>query len=74
LYQGLGESTTRLHEQYDDRQLTLILDYLTRALGLVADHVAWLQTQRPLGSRKTARPRRGRRVPPPTSTAQALRT
>jgi DNA-binding MarR family transcriptional regulator len=74
LYRGLGESTTRLHEQYDDRQLTLIVDYLTRALALAADHVAWLQTQRPLGPRKTVRPRRARRVPPPPATAQILRT
>ncbi len=74
LYCGLGESMTRLHEQYDDRQLTLILDYLTRALALAADHVTWLQTQRPQGPRKTMRPRRARRVPAPPSNAQILRT
>jgi DNA-binding MarR family transcriptional regulator len=74
LYCGLGESMTRLHGQYDDRQLTLILDYLTRALALAADHVTWLQTQRPQGPRKTVRPRRPRRVPAPPSSAQILRT
>ncbi|HVQ14967.1 MAG TPA: hypothetical protein VMS40_15305, partial [Vicinamibacterales bacterium] len=63
----------RLHEEYDDRQLTLIVDYLTRALALAADHVAWLQTQRPLAPRKAHRPRRGRRVVTPPPTAQILR-
>jgi DNA-binding MarR family transcriptional regulator len=72
LYRRLAESTARLHEQYDDRQLALIVDYLTRALGLVADHVAWLQTQRPPSERKAARQRRSRRVVPPPM-AQSLR-
>jgi len=73
LYRRLADSTARLHEDYDDRQLTLIVDYLTRALALAADHVAWLQTLRPLAPRKTHRPRRGRRVVAPPSTAQILR-
>jgi DNA-binding MarR family transcriptional regulator len=72
LYRRLAESTTRLHEQYDDRQLALVVEYLTRALALAADHVAWLQTQRAPVQRKM-RPRRVRRVMPPP-TAQALRT
>jgi len=72
LYRRLGESTARLHEHYDDRQLTLIVDYLTKALALAADHVAWLQTQRPLRRRSMPRPRRLRRAPSP-STAQILR-
>ena len=72
LYQRLAESTARLHEQYDDRQLTLVVEYLTRALALAADHVAWLQTQRPPVQRKT-RTRRARRVAPPPP-AQILRT
>jgi len=69
LYRRLADSTARLHEEYDDRQLTLVVEYLTRALALAADHVAWLQTQRPLTPPKTHRPRRGRRVvtPPPTT-------
>jgi DNA-binding MarR family transcriptional regulator len=73
LYRRLAESTARLHEEYDDRQLTLIVDYLTRALALAADHVAWLQTQRPLAPRKPHRARRVRRVAPPASTAHILR-
>jgi DNA-binding MarR family transcriptional regulator len=72
LYRRLAESTARLHEQYDDRQLTLVVEYLTRALALAADHVAWLQTQRPSVQRKT-RTRRARRVAPPPP-AQILRT
>ena len=52
---------------------TLIVDYLTRALALAADHVAWLQTQRPLAPRKAHRPRRARRVVPPPPTAHILR-
>ena len=73
LYRRLADSTARLHEEYDDRQLTLIVDYLTRALALAADHVAWLQTQRPLAPRKAHRPRRARRVVPPPPTAHILR-
>jgi DNA-binding MarR family transcriptional regulator len=73
LYRRLAENTARLHEEYDDRQLTLIVDYLTRALALAADHVAWLQTQRPLAPRKPHRARRVRRVVPPPPTAHILR-
>jgi DNA-binding MarR family transcriptional regulator len=73
LYRRLAESTARLHEDYDDRQLALVVDYLTRALSLAADHVAWLQTQRPLGQRKVRRPRRSRKAAPPAA-AQILRT
>jgi DNA-binding MarR family transcriptional regulator len=67
LYKGLAESTARLHEQYDDRQLAFIVDYLTRALALAANHVTWLQTQRPLRQRKVQRPRRSRRMPTPAA-------
>jgi len=73
LYRRLAESTARLHEEYDDRQLELVVDYLSRALALAADHVTWLQTQRPLAQRKTRRPRRSRTVAAP-STAQMLRS
>ena len=70
---AVGRSTARLHEHYDDRQLALVVDYLTRALALAADHVAWLQTQRPLAQRKTRAPAIARESTPP-STAQILRT
>jgi DNA-binding MarR family transcriptional regulator len=72
LYRRLAESTARLHEDYDDRQLTLVVDYLTRALALAADHVAWLQTQRPLRKRNVRQARRARRATP--SAAHILRT
>lgn len=70
LYQRLGEATARLHDDYDDRQLEFVVDYLTRALALAADHVAWLQTQRPLAPR--ARRRSVQRVRRP-STAEGTR-
>jgi DNA-binding MarR family transcriptional regulator len=73
LYRRLADSTARLHEEYDDRQLTLVVDYLTRALSLAADHVAWLQTQRPLAPRTRPRSRRVRRVATPPA-AQTLRS
>jgi hypothetical protein len=73
LYRRLGDGTARLHDHYDDRQLALVVDYLSRALTLVAEHVAWLQTQRPLAQRTVRRPRRSRRVPP-SAAAQILRT
>jgi DNA-binding MarR family transcriptional regulator len=60
LYRRLAESTARLHQDYDDRQLSIVVDYLSRAAALAADHVAWLQTQRPLARRAT--PRRPGRV------------
>lgn len=59
LYRPLARSTDSLHEEYDDRQLALIAEYLSRAFGLAAEHVNWLQTQPPL-SRKG----RGRRTSP----------
>jgi len=73
LYRRLADSTARLHEEYDDRQLSLVVDYLTRALALAADHVAWLQTQRPLTPPRPHRPRRGRRVVTPPPAAHILR-
>jgi DNA-binding MarR family transcriptional regulator len=74
LYRRLAESTARLHDEYDDHQLALVVEYLTRAHALAADHVAWLQAQRPPVQRKR-RTRRPRRVaPPPPPAAQTLRS
>jgi DNA-binding MarR family transcriptional regulator len=47
LYERLVEATARLNARYTDRQLAVVLEYLSRAFGLVVDHVTWLQTQRP---------------------------
>jgi DNA-binding MarR family transcriptional regulator len=51
LYRPLAQSTAKLHEHYGDRQLALVVDYLSRACGLAAEHVNWLQTQPPLSER-----------------------
>jgi DNA-binding MarR family transcriptional regulator len=57
LYRPLAESTERLSERYDEKELALVVDYLTRAFALAAEHVNWLQTQRPV----TRKPRRASR-------------
>jgi DNA-binding MarR family transcriptional regulator len=59
LYQPLAVSVARLNEDYGDRQLAVIVDYLSRAVTLAAEHVVWLQTQQPLTT--NAPPRRPRR-------------
>ena len=70
LYSRLAASTAELHDRYDDRQLALVVDYLTRALDLVTEHVTWLQTQPPVRRVSTTRPRRtGRREPASVSAA-----
>lgn len=50
LYRRLAIATTKLNEEYDDRALSIVADYLTRATALCAEHVAWLQTQSPAQS------------------------
>jgi DNA-binding MarR family transcriptional regulator len=63
LYQPLADSVARLNEEYGDRQLAVIVDYLSRAVTLAAEHVAWLQTQQPLTTEPPVRrPRRRRRA------------
>ena len=71
LYRPLASSTDRLHREYDDRQLALVVEYLTKATALVAEHMNWLQTQQPLG--KQVRPRK---TPPraPRGTASTRTT
>jgi DNA-binding MarR family transcriptional regulator len=49
LYERIAEAMARLNAEYDDRDLSVVVDYLSRALALGAEHVTWLQTQRPLG-------------------------
>jgi DNA-binding MarR family transcriptional regulator len=61
LYQPLAVSVARLNEEYGDRQLAVVVDYLSRAVTLVAEHVAWLQTQQPLTSEAPVRRRARRR-------------
>jgi DNA-binding MarR family transcriptional regulator len=60
LYQPLAVAVARLNEEYGDRQLAVIVDYLSRAVRLATEHVVWLQTQQPLCSPNPARRRRRR--------------
>ena len=59
LYQPLAAAVARLNEEYGDRQLAVVVDYLSRAVTLCAEHLVWLQTQQPLTS-ETRRKRRRR--------------
>jgi len=72
LYAPLAAGMARLHDRFDDRQLAVVLDYITGASELCGAHAAWLQQQprprraRPKGSharppRKRAASPRGRR-------------
>jgi len=62
LYQPLAAAVARLNEEYGDRELAVIVDYLSRAVSLAAEHVVWLQTQQPLTSKAPARRARRRRA------------
>jgi DNA-binding MarR family transcriptional regulator len=61
LYGRLATATVQLHARYRDKELELVVDYLSRAVDLVAEHVAWLQTQPPVRHRSF----RARRAAPP---------
>jgi len=69
LYRRLATTTAQLHGSYPDRQLTIVVDYLSRAYDLVSEHVAWLQTQPPVRQR----PSRRRRPAPVGSAARESR-
>ena len=76
MYRRLARAMDQLHGDYDDRQLTVVVDYLSRAVDLSATHVAWLQRQpKPRRHRKpgAARARRAvpRRTDKPLSEARA---
>jgi DNA-binding MarR family transcriptional regulator len=78
LYQPLATAVARLNEEYGDRQLAVVVDYLSRAVTLAAEHVVWLQTQPPLEPRATPRRQRQRRkgssrTAEPQSRSQAVR-
>jgi len=45
LYALLASRLAQLNKQFDDRELAVVVDYLSRALEAGAEHVAWLQTQ-----------------------------
>jgi DNA-binding MarR family transcriptional regulator len=73
LYRRLAESTARLNEDYDDRQLALVVDYLTRALALTEEHVKWLQTRPPLKEKPGTGRRRAVRRAGTTGAPRAAR-
>jgi DNA-binding MarR family transcriptional regulator len=75
LYERLADATARLNARYTDQQLAIVLEYLSRALGLVVDHVTWLQTQRPTRRVTVGRQRpirRGRASAAPAPRRQSL--
>jgi DNA-binding MarR family transcriptional regulator len=54
-YVPLGSGMESLHEQYDDDELAVILDYITKAYAIGAVHVAWLQRRsQARGTRRVA--------------------
>ena len=58
LYALLASRLAQLNKQYDDRELAIVVDYLSRALDAGAEHVTWLQ-QQPMCPRRPA-PKRQR--------------
>jgi DNA-binding MarR family transcriptional regulator len=58
LYRPLAASTAQLHERYDNRELAVVVDYLSHALALAAEHAKWLQTQPPTMRRRPITRRR----------------
>jgi DNA-binding MarR family transcriptional regulator len=73
MYQPLAVAVARLNEDYGDRQLAVIVDYLSRAVTLAAEHVVWLQTQQPLTAKPPARRPRRRRGAGGRTTARESR-
>ena len=45
LYALLASRLSQLNKCFDDRELAVVVDFLSRALEAGAEHVAWLQTQ-----------------------------
>ena len=79
LYRRLARSMDQLHHEYDERQLAVVAEYLSRAVDLGATHVAWLQTQPRLrGNKATSkailRPGKGRLRSSKAGVAQTARS
>jgi DNA-binding MarR family transcriptional regulator len=53
LYRPLAHSTEKMHREYDDRQLALVVEYLTRAFLLAAEHVNWLNQRSEVRGQKS---------------------
>jgi DNA-binding MarR family transcriptional regulator len=45
LYQKIQEEMAKVHEHFTNREMAIVVRYLTEALEAGARHVAWLQTQ-----------------------------
>ena len=74
VYRPLIAAVTRLNEESGDRQLAVVVDYLSRAVTLAAEHLVWLQTQPPLSRRPATRQRRRRaKRARPALTVQPMR-
>jgi DNA-binding MarR family transcriptional regulator len=66
LYARLADANARLNARYTDKQLAVVVEYLTHATALATDHVTWLQTRRPMRREAPARSRpAARRGPAP---------
>ena len=52
LYEPFSAALKRLHDQYGTGELAVVVDYLSRALAVSAEHVAWLNAQSPRNPRK----------------------
>jgi DNA-binding MarR family transcriptional regulator len=56
VYDSLQREMTRLWSRYDDRELAVVLDFLTRSCDLAVAEIAKLQAGRPARKRAAARP------------------
>jgi GTP1/Obg family GTP-binding protein len=70
LYQRLIDANAVLNARYTDRQLAVVVKYLSEATALAAEHVTWLQTEPPLRRANSARSHRTGR----TASARSGRT
>jgi len=52
LYAPLAARVKQLNREFDDRELAIVLEYMSRALEAGAEHVAWLQTRTPATRRR----------------------
>jgi DNA-binding MarR family transcriptional regulator len=53
-YATLQHRVTELNRRFSDRDLAAVVDYMTGALAAGAEHVAWLQTRKPLKRRRAS--------------------
>jgi DNA-binding MarR family transcriptional regulator len=58
LYRPLVARTAYLNARYSNVELATVVDYLSRAVGLAAEHAKWLQTERPNPRRRSFARRR----------------